>query len=120
MRRHLWPPLVAVCLLLAIATAHADCAWILWQATTNTLQAPSEPTTWNTPLACPSRDACVAVIDEYVRQWERARTPQQSVSRATTGTSAEFVTTPGDVGRTVIVRRHCLPDTVDPRGPKSK
>ena len=120
MRRPVWPPLVALCLLLAIATAHADCAWILWQETTNTLQAPSETTTWNTPLAYPSRDACVAVIDEYVRQWERARTPQQSVSRATTGTSAEFVTTPGDVGRTVIVRRHCLPDTVDPRGPKTK
>src|SRR5262245_61728590 len=31
MRRHAWPPLVAVCLLLAIAsTAHAECAGVMW------------------------------------------------------------------------------------------
>ena len=110
----------ALCLLVWVATAHADCAWVLWQET-NTIQSPSETTTtWTTPLAYPSRDACIAVIDEYVRQWERTRTPQQSVSRATTGTSAEFVTTPSEGGRALIVRRHCLPDTVDPRGPKGK
>ena len=104
-------------LLASAATAHAECAWVLWLEAINMFPSPHE-TTWTTPLAYPDRAACVAVIDEYVRQWETGHTPQQSVSRATSGTSAEFVTRTSD-GRASIVRRHCLPDTVDPRAPKT-
>jgi len=31
MRRHVWLPLVAVCLLASIAaSAYAECAWVMW------------------------------------------------------------------------------------------
>jgi len=98
------------------ATASAECAWLLWQE--DTFTEPYEKT-WFTPLAYPSRAACVARIEERVKQWREGSSPQQSVRRDTSGTSAEFVTRTSP-GRALISRSHCLPDTVDPRGPKTK
>jgi hypothetical protein len=42
------------------------------------------------------------------------------VRPASNGTAAEFVTwTTGRAGY-IISRLHCLPDTIDPRGPKTR
>jgi len=117
-----WSRIVAFalfCLLAFTASASAECAWVLWEEQENTISEPFE-TTWKTPLAYPSRAACVAVIEEYVRHWEKNHSPEQSVSRAASSTSAEFATRTRELGRELIVRRHCLPDTVDPRGPKGR
>jgi len=52
MRRRVWPALVAVCLLLSIATtAHGECAWVLWvrAAVADGHGAPTGPwTEWTT------------------------------------------------------------------------
>ena len=106
--------------LLAFATsASADCAWLLWHEQEENYFASSSKKTWTTPLAYPDRSACVAVIAERVNSWQRIRSTQQEVRPASNGTAAEFITWMNDRRGFLLDRVHCLPDTVDPRGPKS-
>ncbi len=73
---------------------------------------------WTTPLAYPDRAACVAVITRRVKIWQEGHSPEQEVRPASNGTAAEFITWwKGHTGFG-LYRLHCLPDTVDPRGPK--
>jgi hypothetical protein len=108
---------VACSLLISAATAHAECAWVFWQHE-EAIALGGGSDKWATPIAYPDRAACVAVIDRYVKAWQEGASPKQTVDRMPSGTAAEFRTLEGRL--IWVVRRYCLPDTVDPRGPKAK
>ena len=87
MRRLRWALMIAMLsLLTSAATAHAECAWVLWSASGS---ASLPVGAWDTKSRC-----------EEAKN-ERLRAVGSTVER----TAVTFV---------------CLPDTVDPRGPKGK
>jgi hypothetical protein len=111
------PAIAALCMLASAATAYAECAWMLWQQE-ETISLGGGSNQWATPIAYPDRAACIAVIDRYVKAWQERASPKQTVDRMSSGTAAEFRTVEGRL--ILVVRRSCLPDTVDPRGPNGK
>jgi hypothetical protein len=110
--------LVALALVLAPSSAWAECAWMLWQEEQDNIHPATAKKAWITPLAYRDRAACVAVIAERVKAWEQGRSARQEVRPAANDTAAEFITWTTDRKGFVLYRLHCLPDTVDPRGPK--
>jgi hypothetical protein len=95
--------IVTVVLLTCAATAYAECAWVLW------LSHDSSP--WGVFQAFSTREGCIEAMSRQVAAGEK-RNP-----RVTLDTIGGSFTTNAK-GR--ILRGQCLPDTVDPRGPKGK
>jgi hypothetical protein len=94
--------LVALFLLTSAATAHAECAWVLW-GNVEMGGHFTDGSKWKALAAHRTQVAC-----------EQDRDGEQAKRRALEDT---FVKATG--GTDVILFR-CLPDTVDPRGPKGK
>jgi hypothetical protein len=113
-------PLVALFLLTSAATAHAECALVLWREEETKSPDRRAEVEWAAPIAYATRAACVAVIDANVDTWKTVDQQRQTVTRAASGTAAEFRTRFKDIDGWIATRLHCLPDTVDPRGPKGK
>lgn len=120
MKRTLTAVVVALDLVAATAApAFAECAWVLWKQ--ERINIPPRPISveWSIPIAFVDRTACVAWIERNAKEWEKTTTPGQSVMRAPTGTAAEFRTEgTGGRGSGITNTILCVPDTVDPRGPK--
>jgi hypothetical protein len=95
--------LLALSLLTSAATAHAECAWVLW------LQRDSSP--WDVLQAFLTREGCIEALNKQVAAAEK-RSPR--VTLDTIGGSF----TASAKGRTL--HGQCLPDTIDPRGAKGK
>ena len=110
--------LIATLGLLTLGTsASAECAWVWWEEYETAMARSPTTRTWATPVAFPTQAACEGHLTRLIETWEAAHNPLQSVSRDLGGLAAEFRTeSPG--GFRTSVRRYCLPDTVDPRGPK--
>jgi len=91
--------IVALCLLASAATAYAECAWVLWQ------ERPALSKQFDLDNYRPGvfriQRECEAVA-ENKNQAEAMPPDEQSPARLPQG------------------RWLCLPDTVDPRGPKGK
>jgi hypothetical protein len=89
---------VALSLLVSAATAYADCAWVLWR---QTISGPKE--SWFPQEAHTSVSECRTIEQVRNRAQERFRDQIPSEKRLIPDFSYL-----------------CLPDTVDPRGPKGK
>ena len=84
--------LVVVLFLASVGTASAECAWVLWTRV-NTQE-------WESRGGFNTREDC-----------ERER--RKSAEGTVQGTAKPE-------GREFVVRNSCLPDTIDPRGPKGR
>jgi len=97
-------PLVVLSVLIAAATAHAECAWVLWE------QINSQP--WSVKDGFADTDSCQRALRSGIRK-SVSRYPGSEDSG---GNTAVLKKASGRVTLTFA----CLPDTVDPRGPKGK
>src|SRR5262245_27071258 len=91
--------LVLLALLTSAATAHAQCAWVVWRQTLSDNPAIPKSGNWIPECAFKSKDECSGDIKQ---------------KRAAYFSEAQM-----DV-YTYRSGAYCLPDTVDPRGPKRK
>jgi hypothetical protein len=99
--------LVAFSLLASTATAHAECAWVLWSE----LNVTNMQTEWQIGVATKSQDACQSLMKQEI----------EARRKATGGRMLGGDTVVSDHGGGVVIRRYvCLPDTVDPRGAKTR
>ena len=124
-------PLVALLLLVGPGTASAECAWVLWS---RMVEGPRQSDWTSGGSAFPTYGACRETIRKYTGlteegsftdwlQWVLRRGPYDR--RRPLPGSDDFV---GAIwvegGAMVQVKPHrytewkCLPDTIDPRGPK--
>jgi len=99
------------------ASAHAECAWVLWSET------PPDPADWRILEASTAEGACRLAMKRRIE-----------ANRAVWGGSSNFEFHGSDTGFFVLKKSesgkmepmsapitfHCLPDTIDPRGPKGK
>jgi len=97
--------LASLCLLALATSASAEPAWMLWSVTGDPNVPPEQARTslrraiWTPIAAFETEDACTAAKTES-RNRERSTMSQED--------------------RAVWMIFHCLPDTIDPRGPMGK
>ena len=109
MMRLLRPTVIALALLTSTATVSAECAWVLWTR----LEIVTGPgsTDWGIIQASPNRADCLAALEKTYRDFKES-SPIGSIR------DGAFVSWTRD--RKAASFGKCLPDTVDPRGPKGK
>jgi len=101
--------LVAFLLLASAATASAECAWVLWQQQAEVSPGgavSSSDWTWLTVEANSTEAECRQVLARF----DTSLGPKDADGYATVTSK----------GKRVRARNVCLPDAVDPRGPKGK
>src|SRR5262249_51541407 len=90
--------IAALCLLAWAATGSAECAWIVWR---NSVDGTGKDN-WVPVQAAGSRQECGTITDSKTKFEDYAREQYRAAGRTLHG-EWSFL---------------CLPDTVDPRGPK--
>ena len=91
--------IVVLLLLASAATAYAECAWVVWRQTLSDSPAVPKSGNWIPEGAFKAKEECVRDIE---------------LKRAAYFGEAKLE------GYTYTRGAYCLPDTVDPRGPKGK
>jgi|RhiMetdeSRZDD1v2_1073273.scaffolds.fasta_scaffold19520_7 hypothetical protein len=107
--------LVTLCLLTSAATAYAECAWVLWMG--STVHRPTlREQIWTPVGAMSAQNECEQGRDTKVADFVR---PSEVMKTKMLG--PHTVHEESEAANIVIHRTFlCLPDTVDPRGPKGK
>ena len=115
--------LVAFYLLASAATASAECAWVMWiytEKVTSSLGMTKEHEAtggWSTRADCEAkRNEAIMTVAQIP---PKGLLPGQEITRH--GDVVTVVTPrPEALASVVTFTWSCLPDTVDPRGPKGK
>jgi hypothetical protein len=98
--------LVTLHLIIFVTSASAECAWVLWLGTAGVAGVNDTTVILQ---ATETRQACDVALSEAMSFWKRDPSPNMSVGEdSVVITGVKFQ----------ILRYMCLPDTVDPRGPK--
>ena len=98
------------------ATASAECAWVLWTSHLEIRGGEITETSWAVKEASPTLSDCkkraISEIEDLVKTLK---------SRGISYSVKETIVVYGDArtGHAVSSDHVCLPDTVDPRGPKA-
>lgn len=110
---------VLACLLAVVASASAECAWVLWSQTHDPKAGP-----WVLQTAYPNVSDCTKAIDRREKEGRKAEYVMED-GRKIKGTTDRRA--PTDLfllyGRDASnggVAWQCFPETVDPRGPKGR
>ena len=116
--------LVVLLLLLAsVGTATAECAWVVWQHIDFIQRLPSAPPSsrWGIGEITDSRTECEKKIEVSVNDDVTKTDPAwaTTVDRRP-GMSTTVRSVHKERGLTTVTSYRCLPDTVDPRGPKGQ
>jgi len=103
-------------------TRLAECAWVLWSRDTHVVSRAPVVVEWDAPVAFADRGTCMAFLDRQVKKWQESHSVQQRAWLEDGGTAAVFSTHVEKDGILSESTKNalCLPDTVDPRGPKGK
>ncbi len=102
-------------LLVWAAMAHADCAWIFWLEVTAppTHASSSRPVSgWGT------REACEQALTQKLASDSEKNTSMEMTVDRQAGRPRLWVRRKGHPEPLAVYTYVCLPDTVDPRGPK--
>jgi hypothetical protein len=107
------------CLLGLAASASAECAWVLWSQTHD-----PKPGAWTLQTAYPDVDDCTKAIDKREKEGRKATyvTEDGRKIKGVTDRRAPtdlFVLYGRDASNGGMVWQ-CFPETVDPRGAKSR
>jgi hypothetical protein len=109
--------LVVVLLLASVGTASAECAWVLWEQVSSVSsvgERGSFETEYRIVEARGTEGACRALVSQAAK----GRAAQWG-DRATLSNENSSVSVAGE--KTAVSWDYrCLPDTVDPRGPKGR
>jgi hypothetical protein len=96
-----------LCLNTFVTSAAAECAWVLWA------QHPKHSETWFPETAYTAFASCTKRLDvldgDYRKDKDKITTRLYPTKLMTASSTSEWAVT-----------WQCLPDTVDPRGPKVK
>jgi hypothetical protein len=93
--------------------AHAECAWIAWQWTVGGGEESGRNLPSGRIAAYGTQAACMADIRARARSIPMAKESGSKVFEHSTGSAVERA-------NGTITSFECWPDTVDPRGPKTK
>ena len=116
--------LVAFSLLTSAVMVYPECAWVLWEGVWTEKTTPHEQS-WAVLASWPSFGDCQPMMSRAAadrgQRWRPSPTAPSSATGVlpdvkVEGNQVSLISKAGSLNYTYL----CLPDTVDPRGPKGK
>jgi hypothetical protein len=116
---------VVLCFLAFAASAHAECAWVLWVRGQTSQAAAEAPGTLPGTANQASIQAAVAVRAIFISRWQtysasKTHAECDAAARGTDAIKRTLLAQHQLDDPTVLLFVQCLPDTVDPREPKGR